>query len=213
MSTVEKMNVHKALAELKIIDSRITKAILEGTYCVTNKHSNDKIWGIPVAEFEGNIVAYHQKANDLIKRANAIKRAVVLSNAITKVTVAGAEYTVAEAISMKNHGIMYYETLLSELRRQYTTAKKEITLRNGDELEARANNYVATLLGGKDKLNTEEAHKMKTTFIEAQSLELVDPIKILDKITELEDMIANFKAEVDSALSYSNAVTEISIEY
>lgn len=213
MSTMEKMNVHKALAELKIIDDRIVKAILEGTYCVTNKHSNEKIWGVPVKDFEANIIAHHQKANDLINRANAIKRAVVLSNAVTKVTVAGKEYTVAEAISMKNHGIKYYESFLQELRRQYSTAKKEITLRNGDELETRANNYVATLLGGKEKLNTEEANTMKETFIKAQSVELVDPIRILDKINELEDMIANFQAEVDSALSYSNAITEISIEY
>ena len=38
--TNEKMTVHKALAELKIIDDRINNAIVSGTYVIANKHSN-----------------------------------------------------------------------------------------------------------------------------------------------------------------------------
>lgn len=34
-----------------------------------------------------------------------------------------------------------------------------------------------------------------------------------DKINALEDKIASFKAEVDAALSVSNAITEIEISY
>ena len=48
MSTIEKMSVHKALAELKIIDSRIERSIDDAQFCVANKHSNEKISGIPV---------------------------------------------------------------------------------------------------------------------------------------------------------------------
>ena len=49
--TTEKMTVHKALAELKLLDDRIEKAIKEGVYCVANKHSNDKIGGVPIDEY------------------------------------------------------------------------------------------------------------------------------------------------------------------
>ena len=38
----EKMTVHKALAELKLLDDRIKKAISGGIYCAANKHSNEK---------------------------------------------------------------------------------------------------------------------------------------------------------------------------
>lgn len=41
--TTEKMTVHKALSELKILDDRIHLAISEAVFCVTNKHSNEKI--------------------------------------------------------------------------------------------------------------------------------------------------------------------------
>ena len=50
--TTEKMTVHKALAELKIVDDRIVSAINGGTYCVANKHSNDKIKGISLEEYK-----------------------------------------------------------------------------------------------------------------------------------------------------------------
>ena len=116
MSTVEKMSVHKALAELKIIDSRIERSIDDAQFCVANKHSNEKINGIPVEDAKKLMVGSYDKASDLIKRRNAIKRAVVLSNAKTIVMIADREYTVAEAIEMKNHGIDFEEFLLNEMR-------------------------------------------------------------------------------------------------
>lgn len=53
--TTEKMTVHKALAELKIVDDRIISAINGGTYCVANKHSNEKIKGVPVEDYKSVI--------------------------------------------------------------------------------------------------------------------------------------------------------------
>lgn len=211
---VEKMTVHKALAELKIVDDRINSAINGGTYCVANKHSNNKINGISVEGFSKVMQGYYDKATELIKRRNAIKRAVVLSNAITKVFINGAEYTVAEAIEMKNHGVEFDESMLSVLRIQYNKAQAEILKQNGDDLEKRAEQYVIGIYGSKEgKTNTDDFEKTKKDFINANSYELIDPIKILDRINELEESIANFKAEVDSALSVSNAITEIEISY
>ena len=212
--TTEKMTIHKALAELKIVDDRIISAINGGTYCVANKHSNEKIKGVPVKEYEGVMQGYYDKATDLIKRRNAIKRAVVLSNATTKVSINGIEYTVAEAIEMKNHGVEFDEKMLTALKKQYDKAQAEILKQNGDDLEKRAEQYVIGIYGSKEgKTNTDDFERTKKDFINANSYELIDPIKILDKINTLEENIASFKAEVDAALSTSNAVTEIEINY
>ena len=121
--TTKKMTVHKALAELKIVDDRIVSAINGGTYCVANKHSNEKIKGVPVEDYKAVMQGYYDKATDLIKRRNAIKRAVVLSNATTKVSINGVEYTVAEAIEMKNHGVEFDEKMLDVLNKQYNKAQ------------------------------------------------------------------------------------------
>lgn len=212
--TTEKMTIHKALAELKLLDNRIFASIMNGTFCVANKYSNDKIKGVSVEEYKDVMKGCYDKASDLINRRNAIKKAVVLSNATTKVTINGVEYTVAEAIEMKNHGVEFDEHMLKELQTQYNRAQAEILRQNGKELEERAEKYVIGAFGNKEgKVNTEEYEKARMQFIKANTYELVDPIGILDKINALEEKINAFKAEVDSTLSVSNAITEIEISY
>lgn len=212
--TTERMTVHKALAELKIIDSRILNVVSEGTYCIANKHSNEKIRGVSVKEYETIMQGYYNNASDLIKRRKAIKRAVVLSNASTKVIIGDVEYTVAEAIEMKNHGVQFDEAIYKALKLNYSDAQSEILAHNGDELEKRADEYIIGIYGTKDsKTNAADFDKAKKDFIKANTYELIDPIKILDKINILEENIAAFKAEVDAALSVSNAITEIEISY
>lgn len=214
MATNERMTIHKALAELKLLDSRITFAINNGTYCVANKHSNDKIKGVSVEEYKTIMQSNYDKASDLIKRRNAIKKAVVLSNASTKVKINDVEYTVAEAIEMKNHGVEFDELMHQELQKQYLKAQAEILKQNGKELEERAEKYVIGAFGAKEgKVNTDDYEKARMQFVKANTYELVDPIGILDKINALEEKINAFKAEVDSTLSVSNAITEIEISY
>lgn len=210
----ETMTVHKALAELKLLDERIQKTIGEGVYCVANKHSNDKISGVSVDEYVKIIQGGYDKATDLIKRRKAIKRAVVLSNAVTKVKIADKEYTVAEAIEMKNHGIEYDKMLKDAMEDSYVKAKMKVDFENGQKLDERADKYIEAIYGSKEiKTNTDDIKKAKEDFIKANQYELLNPLDILGKIDELEKTISDFMSEVDSALSCSNALTQITVEY
>lgn len=212
--TTETMTIHKALAELKVLESRIMKTVGDGTYCVANKHSNEKINGVSVEDYKKVMQGAYDKAIDLIDRYKAIKKAVTLSNAKTVVTVGNEEYTVAEAIWMKNHGVEFDELLLYELREQYNKAQAKILKQNGNDLEQRAEQYVVGIYGSKEgKTNTDDFEKTKQDFITSQTFELVDPIGILEKIEVLEEKISTFKAEVDAALSTSNALTVIEVNY
>lgn len=210
----EKMTIHKALVELKTLDDRINKAIEGSRFVVANKHSNQKYFGITVAEQCELMKSNYQKATDLIKRRNAIKRAVVLSNAVTKVTIGGVEYTVAEAIEMKNHGMEYKVDLFKHIGREYANATREIDANNGDKLEAKADAYITTLYGNSDMKNlSEEVQKVRRDFIVAQTYELLDPIGVETVLDTLEKEVNDFMVDVDSALSVSNALTEIEISY
>lgn len=212
--TFEKMTVHKALSELKIIDDRIYRAIDEAVFCVANKHSNEKIRGIPIKEFTEQMSSGYDKSSDLIKRRDAIKRAVVKSNASTNVEVGGVEYTVAEAIEMKNHGVELLQYLLANMRDQYKEAQAEVMKNNGKDLDSRAEQYVVGIYGSKDgRVDTDDFKKAKQDFIKSNSYELVDPIHVKEKIEMLEDKISTFISDVDSALSVSNALTTVEISY
>jgi hypothetical protein len=212
--TTETMTVHKALAELKVIGDRITSATNNGIYVRANKHSNEKINGVSVEEFKKQIQGSWDKVSDLIKRRNAIKKAVVLSNATTKVKVGNEEYTVAEAIEMKNTGTQYKRDLVTVMNKQYAEAIRTTEKENGETLQQKAENYVIGLYGSKEgKTAVDEIENTKKQFITNNTFELVDPIKVKDKIDSLEKEYTEFESEIDAALSVSNAITEISIEY
>lgn len=105
MANHETMTVHKALAELKVLDDRILAAISACNLVTTKKNNQDKVRGKTVAEFTTDAKAAYDKATDLIKRRNAIKDAVNVSNANTIVKISDQEYTVVQAIDKKNHGM------------------------------------------------------------------------------------------------------------
>lgn len=216
--TKENMTVHKALAELKIIDDRINKAITSGTYVVANKHSNQKIHGMTIDEFRTQMKADFQKVSDLIARRNAIKRAVVSSNAVTKVKVGDTEYTVAEAIEMKNHGMEFKDYFMRAISSQYVRAKNELDLNSGDPLEKRAEQYVLSVIQAQPKdskmaVDSDAMKNLRTQYIKDNQYDIIDPIGVKNVIDGLDTEVSEFLTEVDAALSVSNAITVLDIEY
>lgn len=212
--TTEKMNVHQALAELKMLDKRIGEAIREPEWVVANKHSNTKIGGVEVSAWVEDVKAKYKKVCDLIRRRDAIKRAVVNSNAVTTVEIAGVTYTVAEAIERKNHGVDFLRILAQKLARDHATAKMKADRDNGPELERRADDHIRIMIGNTDmKGATGEAKRLREEFIAAQTTELIDPIGVLKEVEKLDEEVTSFLTHVDAALSVSNAVTEITVEY
>ena len=214
MATKEIMPIHKALAELKILDDRIKKETLNSMFCAPNKHSSDKVYGISVEDFKKNAQSAYDKITDLINRQEALKKAVTLSNAVTTVDIAGETYTAAEAIWMKNHGIEGQSRLIEIMAKQYREANAEVNKKNGDDLDERADQYVTAIYGSKDtKSSTADIEKLRNDFIESNTYEIIDPLDVNAKIEAIRNKLDAFMAEVDSALSVSNALTEITIEY
>lgn len=208
----EKMNVHKALSELKTIDARIEKAMFT-RFVSSKKHSATKIDGMTIKEWETAAKANYNSVMDLIERKLALKRAVTLSNATTKVIIAGVEYTVAEAIAMKNNGMTSKQRLLNYLTNQHKHELSEIEF-NNKLLEERADKYIESVFGKSEaKTQSEDVKRTREDYIEPQQLELLDPIKVEAKCEKLNEEINAFMIEVDSALSVSNALTEITITY
>ena len=215
--THETMTVHKALAELKIIDDRISNAINNVFFVTAVKNGTKKIDGVDINSYNESVRSSYQKANDLINRRNALKRAVVMSNATTKVMVAGVEYTVAEAIDMKNHGLDGMRMMLNTMLRQYQDATYNFNRNSGENLEMKANEYVMNILGSQgntaDKTDVKQVQALHDSFVANNEFVMVDPIEVEKKIEDMRNKIVEFETEVDAALSVSNAVTTIDIEY
>lgn len=209
----EKMTVHKALAELKTLNDRINTAIGESVFVRANRHNNTKIFGKTIEEFKADSAASLMSVTALIDRRNAMKRAVVLSNAVTKVEIGGVEYTVAEAIEMNNHGMENLVDLRNCLREQYSSVKRMVESENGDKLVKACENYIQATFGTKEKINNPDIEMAQKVYMTNNTYDIVTGFDIEKVIKELTDRIDAFKAEVDSALSVSNALTVIEFDY
>ena len=98
----QKMTIHRALSELKIINSRIENQLNE-FIPVGIRQLNKPVDGkFQSNEFESDAQSKYQSITDLIERKQKIKRAIVKANGETKVTVAGIEMTIADAITQKS---------------------------------------------------------------------------------------------------------------
>ena len=204
------MSVHRALAELKTYEDRIQKA-MQASFVVANQKNNDKIQGKTIDEINSIIQGNFDSYFALVENQRRIKAAVVASNAVTKVKIAGEEYTVAEAIERKAK-LKYDERFLLTLKAQFTEQNNRVDRAN-NELPAKLETYLQQILGPKDKRTAEEITQHTELYEKKYKWELVDPCDIMNKIKELEERILTFKTEVDYVLSESNALTQIEVEF
>lgn len=204
-----KMTIHRALAELKLLDKRIDKQIKDSVpFCVVKKKDEKQVNGMSLEEYNKKVEGNFNAIIDLIKRREQIKAKIMHSNTITKVNVAGEEMTVAEAIERKNT-IEYKKKLLNRLRSDLQMALDE--MENGniillDKLES----FLEATLG--DNPSSKEIETVSEMFKEKNELKLYNPINIEKKIEKLEEEIEDFLMEVDFVLSESNSKTTIEID-
>ena len=202
-----KYSIHRALAELKLLDKRITKTI-DNLKVITYKKGNKLEYNITEEEFKAVVEADMQSVKDLITRRKEIKEKIVKSNAETLVTIAGKEMTVAAAIERKE-SIKYEKKLAEELKNQLNNLKAIINNRN-EQVEYSLERQLGNLTS-----NPDADKKLVLTFSEQyrnkEQFALVDPLNIEKVIEELENEIDSFESEVDYVLSTSNAITEIEV--
>lgn len=208
MST--EISVAKGLSELKVLETRIYRAISDakfGAIKVGNKLSD----GFKTEEeVNKDAKASLDSINDLIKRRNNIKSAIVESNAETFVDVAGVKYTVASAIERKS-SIDYEKHLLMIMRNQYSQLLKTEEKTN-NEVKERLDKQLNSLFGKDGDKEDEVAKKYSESFKKDNEATIVDPINLRKKIEELANSIEEFESNVDFALNESNVLTKITIE-
>ncbi|QTD43138.1 hypothetical protein [Sporosarcina sp. Te-1] len=209
MTTTHTMSIHRALSELKTLNDRIPKAIQEADFIATDRKSAQKINGLSIEDYEKTIQAGFDKAVSLLDRRNRLKDAIVQSNAITEVVVAGEKMTVAKAIERKS-SIAYEEKLLSTMIAKRRMAINKLSMEN-ESLPGRLEDYLTAILGNKEHAKKEEVELHTKSFMERNEYILIDPLHLDKRIEEWEERVSSFKAEVDAVLSESNAITTITI--
>ena len=207
---MEKLLVTQALNELKTLDSRITRAINSATFVASAKKCEKNVASNMSKEvFCSNAKAAIQSIDDLIARRKRIKDAIVESNAVTKVTVAGVKMTVAAAIERKT-SIEYEKMILKQMQNQYMLAQQDVDRKNA-QMEESIEKLVSTAYGKDSKTNIkpEDYSAIADPYKEKNEWALVDPLGILEQISKRAEEIDTFLSFVDSQLQISNCTVYV----
>lgn len=210
----ETMTVHEALSEIKVAGKRISSTLLGMAVVTANRKNATKINGIEPEKFNAQAKADFQSVTDLWARLTAMKAAIATYNASQKITIGDKEYTIAEAIYMKEYGMPLKQTIVNNLNNQYQSAVNKVTMENSDsKLGATAERLAIASFGAKDRADAVEMERFITTYKENNQFIMVDPVNVKAVITELQSEIDTFEAKVDSAIQIANATHTITIEY
>lgn len=199
------MKVTEGLVELKLLTKRIGVAT-SNLSAITYK-SAGKLVSAEKDEVKYKALAESglQSVNDLIERRAKIKEAIVHSNATTEVIVGGVSMTVASAIERKD-SIEYEKVLLNHLVNQYNNATKSV-----ESLTQQVQREVDEQIKQMGAVSPELVAETRGKLLEQRKVQLHDPLGLLTKIEALRKDIDEFESGVDTALSISNAITDITV--
>lgn len=206
----EKMTIHRALSELKLIDSKIEKQILEIT--PTGVYQKGKLVDgyIKQEDFEKSANSKFDSVRDLIERKNKIKSAVVLKNGETKVSVGGKQMTIADAINYKTL-IKFKKQLIETVKKKHLQAVGKMNKGN-ESVNENCQKLLEVTFGKESvKVGEKDLDAVRKPFLEANEFHLCDPLKVDETVEKIEKEVSDFEAEVDAVLSEINAVTIIEI--
>ena len=212
------MNVYTALSKRKIYMKQL-ETILGGPIKVSAavRKMSDKIDGKTREEAINEMKAAYDRPTALIKNLTAINSAIAISNATTKVMVAGKEYTVEELIFRMIH-IGSEVNLCNSIIRNLNDAKMTAERNNQKMLSEEAiSDHIAKLLPTlvAEDASTEEkdaqSQRIRENYIRSTEMEVVDPYGLLGKVESMVCELTEFKEEVNNALNLSNIQTMITV--
>ena len=210
------MSITQGLAELKLLDKRIVKLVgtSDGRYttegpCFAFVDLMTKTKPIDIERFKKEALANYQSFNDLLKRRDTIKRAIILANASTQVKIGAWTGTVAEAIEQKS-SIKYRATLLASMKRQVEEVMSRLQTETS-ELQGRLDRLLSSEMGKDVKTNPETVDALSRSFTENNKIAMVDPLDSSKLIAHLEEEVDGFATNVDWVLSEINGKTIITV--
>ena len=204
------MTIHRALAELKLIESKISNRINEFSPIGVKQKNGLVNQHIETQTFIANANSKYDSILALIERKKSLKSAIVYANSITKISVGGNDMTIADAITYRD--IVKLKTrVIQHLSAQRDHFKSQLES-NNSQIEANAIKLAEAAMGKDNvKITDSDVSAIVDPYLENNKFSLIDPLKVDEKINSLTDEVDSFISEIDAVLSEANALTVIEI--
>ena len=212
-----KLLITQALDERDLLVKKINSKIERIDFVDGKKRNEEKVIQQVVTkeEFCKKVKTSYQQIQDLIKRYQKIDEAIITSNANTYIETSFGTYSVAVALSMRNRlrelNAMDFETILrNKMEENYYEVLELKDLRNR-RLEEDAEKMRLSILGKDGKYKDDKPLSVVDAYISENTVELIDPLNVLDEIESLKDKHTTLLSELETKIKNSNATTFIEI--
>lgn len=212
-----KLLITQALDERDLLVKKINSKIERIDFVDGKKRNEEKVIQqvITKEEFCKKVKTSYQQIQDLIKRYQKIDEAIITSNANTYIETSFGTYSVAIALSMRNRlrelNAMDFETILrNKMEENYYEVLELKDLRNR-RLEEDAEKMRLSILGKDGKYKDDKPLSVVDAYISENTVELIDPLNVLDEIESLKDKHTTLLSELETKIKISNATTFIEI--
>ena len=217
----EKMLVTQALDERDLLVKKIGDKIVKASFTDVKKHNEEKVMEARLneEEYKKNAESSYQQIMDLILRFQKIDAAIVASNAATVIHTSFGDYTVAGAISLRSRmrGLGGYDEKADFEQKLYDKMKGEMDSRlvtiesKNKQLESTAESMRLSILGKDSKTKDDKPLEVVTAYVRENTAELVDPLDVAKKISEIKEKRDKLLSELDTQIKVSNATTFVEI--
>ena len=212
-----KLLITQALDERDLLVKKINSKIERINFVDGKKRNEEKVIQqvITKEDFCKKVKTSYQQIQDLIKRYQKIDEAIITSNANTYIETSFGTYSVAVALSMRNRlrelNAMDFETILrNKMEENYYEVLELKDLRNR-RLEEDAEKMRLSILGKDGKYKDDKPLSVVDAYISENTVELIDPLNVLDEIESLKDKHTTLLSELETKIKISNATTFIEI--
>lgn len=203
------ITITEALATLKNINARITKETNNTVFIASHITGKIPSGYATLEDFTSKAKSSLQSVKDLITRRNAIKSAVVASNAATSVTIGGKTYTVASAIERKT-SVELEKALLQRMVTQFAACTQTVDRAN-KQAQDRLDVLIQNTFGKDAKVSPDDVSALTKSFMQNNETVVADPIGLREACEVMNKEIDDFLTEVDVKLSISNSTTLIEV--
>lgn len=216
------MSVYTALSKRKILTERLATLLddIRSGNCLlfaAAKNGEGIINGSPRKDAVDAMKSSYDKATSLIHNIRAINAAIAVSNATTKVVVAGVEYTVASLIYRMVHLDDEIEFLNLATRKANDVRIKaerenlrELSEESIQRVVSAAMEYRVSSETSADERKVVE-EEIRTKYIADNTVSVIDPYDLINKLPDMINDVKAFREDVDNALNVSNITTTITV--
>ena len=209
MAIIE-MSLYEALSKKKIYEDKVRKLERYRLVDIKKKHDEVNTSGVKIEDIKTQIDAGYQSSVAILNNYITLKAAINEANAVTKVEIAGKEYTIANAIA-RQRGLDQEEALYSRMIANINSINSEVERTNSKYLSPEAiSKYVSSVLGDSKK-SDELIRQVTEDYKKEHEVEIYDPLNTEELATKKLEEIAQFREEIHYKLTQVNCTTTITV--